>query len=73
MTQAELQELLWEAVGVPAPIAAREVLSSGGTSLRYEWVKSWRGLHAALEAGLIDLSDGEEWVAFVLTQVREHR
>lgn len=66
MTQAELLEVLWKAVGLPPPIAAREALSRGSTSLRYEWIKDWKELNRLIEAGTVELSDGEEWVTLTL-------
>lgn len=66
MTQAELLEVLWKAVGMPPAIAAREALSQGRTILRYEWIKDWREVHRLIEAGTLDLSDGEEWIGFTI-------
>lgn len=68
MTQAELMELLWEAVGMPPPIACRESLAAGSTALRYEWIKDWKALHRAIESGAVELSDGEEWVTFTVAK-----
>lgn len=66
MTQAELQEVLWAAVGLPPSIAAREALSRGETTLRYEWIKDWKELSRLVDLRVLDIHDGEEWIGFTI-------
>jgi hypothetical protein len=68
VTPQELAKTAARLLTQPPPIPARDALGrvlrgeSRVLSLRYEWIKDWRGMQELTDQVDVGLWDGQEWV-----------